>query len=308
MKLTPRIYRGPEDFHYLDDVLIAGWHAQIQTHYVHPGDIRWWLYYTFPGEENWSNIYLWEDESCRVAGWTLFSLKEKVFDLFVRPECYATPEMKEMLAWSAARMMELARAAGVAAVDKDWILPVDSFQIAVLEELGFKRAADRLGVHMVCPLDGPLPEPQLPPGFQVRGVRSLEELESRAAAQHSAFESDLPLERYLERFRHYMTSAVYVPEQDVVVEAPDGAIAAFARLWPNASVSVGNFEPVGVHAGYQRRGLGRAVMLEGLRRLQTWGMKAACLGTGQNNTPAVRLYESVGFHIESQMLVYRREV
>jgi len=105
-----------------------------------------------------------------------------------------------------------------------------------------------------------------------------------------------------------MRSPVYNPQQDIVVSAPDGRIASFCKLWLDPVNRVGNFEPVGTHPDFQRRGLGRAVMLEGLHRLQAWGMTSAILGTGVKNVPAIRLYEDVGFHIETQLLTYARAI
>ena len=59
-----------------------------------------------------------------------------------------------------------------------------------------------------------------------------------------------------------------------------------------------------VAPAYRRQGLTRAVLLEGLRRLKARGMERACVSTQVNNTPARRLYESVGFQIVNQTLDY----
>jgi ribosomal protein S18 acetylase RimI-like enzyme len=46
------------------------------------------------------------------------------------------------------------------------------------------------------------------------------------------------------------------------------------------------------------------VLLEGLRRMQARGMDRACVSTGDSNTPALRLYESIGFKIVNEALEY----
>jgi mycothiol synthase len=52
------------------------------------------------------------------------------------------------------------------------------------------------------------------------------------------------------------------------------------------------FEPVGTHPAHQRRGLGKAVMFEGLRRLKRMGATLAFVG---GFSPAANaLYDSVG--------------
>jgi len=55
----------------------------------------------------------------------------------------------------------------------------------------------------------------------------------------------------------------------------------------------GAFEPVGTVPAHQRRGLGKAVMAEGLRRLQRIGATMAYVGS--YSTEAHRLYEAMGF-------------
>jgi hypothetical protein len=49
-------------------------------------------------------------------------------------------------------------------------------------------------------------------------------------------------------------------------------------------------------------------MLAGLLKLQSLGMHTATIATGEDNAPAVRLYEAVGFRIQSQVLIYERRV
>jgi ribosomal protein S18 acetylase RimI-like enzyme len=56
-------------------------------------------------------------------------------------------------------------------------------------------------------------------------------------------------------------------------------------------------------------GLARAILTEGLRRLQTLGMTTATIGVdAQNPTGAVRLYESVGFGPHQRSTVFRKVV
>ena len=307
MMVKPRPYRGAADLERMEDVLTAGRKADHRSFYVHVGDLRLWLHYTLPEDQPWSRIYLWEAGQGEIVAWTLFSVADEAFDLFLMPELNGEPVMCSMLAWSADRMSELLRQAGAAQVHKMWNHPEDAALRRALEHLGFSIRGDA-SVHMARPLDKPIPEAILPDGYQARGCRGVGEVELRAAAQHAAFESSMAFDRYLERFLRFMGSPVYDLEQDIVVTAPDGRIASFCKLWLDPTNRVGNFEPVGTHPDFQRCGLGRAVMLEGLRRLQAWGMTKAIVGTGVLNVPAIRLYEDVGFHTETQLLTYARAI
>ena len=88
----------------------------------------------------------------------------------------------------------------------------------------------------------------------------------------------------------------------------DGPIGAFCIVWIDQVNKVGLFEPVGTHPDFQRKGLGRAVMLEGLRRLQQGGMKQAIVSTYEDNQAAIRLYESTGFRLVTQLGTYEKDV
>lgn len=55
-----------------------------------------------------------------------------------------------------------------------------------------------------------------------------------------------------------------------------------------------------------RRGLGRAAMLEGLRRLKALGVREAIVYAEQANPAAQALYRSVGFEPINRIDAYRR--
>jgi ribosomal protein S18 acetylase RimI-like enzyme len=95
--------------------------------------------------------------------------------------------------------------------------------------------------------------------------------------------------------------AAYVPEHDVFIVAPDGRVAAFCCIWTDDLNKMGYFEPVGVHPDFHRRGLGKSLLFEGLRRLKSEGMTEASVCAENDNPAAIRLYESVGFR--SQTLI-----
>lgn len=68
-------------------------------------------------------------------------------------------------------------------------------------------------------------------------------------------------------------------------------------------------ELVGVNPDYRRTGLGRRLMLAGLARLrQTPGLSRLSLTVGSDNEPALRLYDSLGFVREQDMMGFRKRV
>jgi len=122
-------------------------------------------------------------------------------------------------------------------------------------------------------------------------VRGPAESEARVAVQRAAFASEWMT---VERYARVRSSPTYRPELDLVIEAPGGDLAGFALLWLDATNRLGIFEPLGVAAAYQRRGLGRALMLAGLRCLGDHGADYALVETGLDYE-ARGLYEATGF-------------
>jgi ribosomal protein S18 acetylase RimI-like enzyme len=96
----------------------------------------------------------------------------------------------------------------------------------------------------------------------------------------------------------------YHRDLDVVTVAPDGVIAAYVNGWIDPINRIGDFGPVGARPAYRRQGLTRAALVEGLRRMKAHGMDRVCISTGVSNTPALQLYESIGFRVVNRYLEY----
>jgi GNAT superfamily N-acetyltransferase len=89
----------------------------------------------------------------------------------------------------------------------------------------------------------------------------------------------------------------YRPDLHVLVEAPDGTLVATTIMWLDERNRTAEFEPVGTHKDYRRRGLGAALLYHGMARARQAGaskMTVACLG-GAAHPAAKGLYYSVGF-------------
>jgi ribosomal protein S18 acetylase RimI-like enzyme len=303
----PRRYESPADLTAMQQVLQAGilaaMPAALPMHYVHPGDLNWWLFYPPFGANLFDSIAVWDDpaQPGRLLGWTLADPTWPSFELFVQPELYATPHMTEMLEYAEAQGLRC-RQQDTKPMHKLWAAEGDAFQRTWLESKGYKL--DGWDIHFRLELSELKPAPDLPPGYTLRLCRGLAEAESRARAQHGAFGSRRPFESYLERFQRFMRSTAYAQALDVVAAAPDGTIAAFAIAWLDSATGQGHLEPVGVHPDHQRLGLGKAVVGEALRRMQAAGMRQATVLTGEKLAPALALYRSAGFQDEQRLGIY----
>ena len=146
--------------------------------------------------------------------------------------------------------------------------------------------------QFVQPLDVELDPPRVPDGYRLRHVRGEDDVPGRVEAQTAAFApSKMTVEKYalLPGLDHYRR------EHDLVIEAPDGSIAAFTICWLDEVGSVGEFDPVGTHPDHQRRGLGRVIMRQGLRLMREAGLRDALVFSEQSNQASEALYRSAGF-------------
>lgn len=126
----------------------------------------------------------------------------------------------------------------------------------------------------------------------MRSVLSEEDINRRVFAQKTSFEHSSAT---VEVWRGLRQLPGYRQELDLIAVAPDGTGASGCTCWYDDANHAGEFEPVGTSNAYQRMGLGKAIVTEGLRRLHTMGATQAIVQTNITNTAAIALYQSCGF-------------
>ena len=309
MDVKPRPYHNTHDLERMKALLIQGRGAGGPTYYVHVGDLDWWLHYLLQDQDRRHSIYLWEGERAdgELRGWSLFSPRFHAFDVFVHPREVGGEWAERMWTWAEERMAAPVKAQGSQEVHTMWVSEHGAALIALLERRGFARSAYHL-LYMTRSLEGRIPAAAPPPGYRVRHVLGESEATQRAAVSHAAFESQTPFERYEQRYRAFMSSPAYTPELDLVVETPDGRFGAFCICWLDAVNRVGLFEPVGTGPDWRRKGLGRAVLAEGLRRMQARGMRSVMVNVEYDNPAAQRLYAALGFQAVHKTLTFTKGI
>jgi ribosomal protein S18 acetylase RimI-like enzyme len=127
-------------------------------------------------------------------------------------------------------------------------------------------------------------------------------------AGHAAFGLDKPFEVYWPRYQRFVRSPAFSPDLNLVIMAPGDRCASFCTCWLDPVNRVGLFEPVGTHPDFQGLGLGKAVMMEGLHRMQDGGMRTAIVGAESDNPTAECLYRSIGFQAVNKLCTYRKHL
>ncbi len=116
----------------------------------------------------------------------------------------------------------------------------------------------------------------------MRSLGEAAELPARAWCSWKAFHSQAPEEEYARSgwawYLDIQRCPLYRRDLDLVAVAPNGDLASFCTVWYDDVTRSAYFEPVGTHPLYQRRGLARAVMCEGLRRVKRLGATVAFVG------------------------------
>ena len=176
-----------------------------------------------------------------------------------------------------------------------WSPAQDSLRQALLTERGYVRKG-LPEKQWNRKLDQPFSEVPAPPGYTIRALGDGLELLERCYASGLAFhegDTKIALDNRDNPtwYRNIQTAPLYRRDLDLVAVAPDGSIAAFCTIWLDDVTRSACFEPVGVVPAHQRRGLGRVLLAEGLRRLQKMGALSAFV-SGYSQA-ANGLYQSV---------------
>ena len=176
-----------------------------------------------------------------------------------------------------------------------WSPEPDDLRKELLRQRGYEKTE---GAESVWPrsLDEPIPDVPLAAGYTIRPLGDGLELLERCYASGLGFhKGDISIavenRNDVSWYRNIQTAPLYRRDLDLVAVAPDGSIAAFCTIWFDDVTRSAYFEPVATVPAHQRRGLGKAVMTEGLRRLQRMG---CTLATVAGSSPwANALYRSV---------------
>jgi mycothiol synthase len=304
---TSRLYETESDLLQMQALLLEARSRTDDWHYAHVGELMFAFFMVTCHLDPREHIRLWHDDEANLVAYALLG-EDPSFDCQVLPEYEWSGIEAEALAWAEARVTELCRRDAqqwggdlVSGARQD-----DAQRIAFLEQHGFRYNGRFAEVNMLRSLAEPIPEPALPGGCQVRAVADAGEISNRAAAHREVWQPWTVGYVSDDDYARFMRLPGYHRDLDVVTVTPEGVIAAYVHGWIDPVNRIGDFGPVGARPAYRRRGLTRAALLEGLRRMQARGMERVCISTGVSNTPALRLYESVGFEIVNRYLDYTR--
>lgn len=308
---------GPEDFPALVDLYQQCEGADrlgnvttlesLQHSYTNPppSGQRFRQLWETPDDQLVGVVFLWLRSSCQ--------RQEARLSLKVHPAYRGHSLESEMFSWA-----ETAIKAKTAAAK----LPVQ-VQVNTRDDLTYYR--DLYTAHgyqpirwfhdMERPLTMPITAPQFPAGFTSRPTTAAE-----AAAWVEMFNQS-----FVDHWNHYpmtledrqfrLNQPTYDPHLDWVAVAPDGTLAAFCYGHISEEDNIrkhrqdGWIFSLGTRRGFRRRGLARAMLLQGIRQLKDAGLETALLGVdARNPNQAQVLYASVGFRVKETHIAYEKRL
>ena len=242
------------------------------------------------GHSSWEKfIRIWEE----AGGIVGIAHKEDTCNAYlqIRPG-YRNIE-KKMVKWVEANIYEITETeTGDKRKTVIWLNESDSYRKNLLADIGFEKG-DTGNYLNIQKLDKEY-RPDLSEGYSFLSMDQGLDLLKRYKVIYKSFhpESD-ELQEVPGHFLKMIKAPMYRPDLDIVVADIDGSFASSCIIWYDEELNIGMFEPVGTHPDYLRKGLGRAVLIEGLRRLKEMGAERAFVEAYGDKK--YDFYKSVGF-------------
>jgi GNAT superfamily N-acetyltransferase len=165
---------------------------------------------------------------------------------------------------------------------------------SLVQARGYERRPDLDRPMASLAIPDPFPSVSLPDGFRLTSLAD----DCDWAKVHRVLwrgfnhEGDPPMtEAELEDRRRMFDTPKARRDLKIAVEAPDGSFVAFCGMFYEPTNRYAYVEPVATDPDCRRRGLGRAAVLEGIRRCGELGATVAYVGSNQP------FYLSFGFDV-----------
>lgn len=290
-----RLYRGDSDYwrirSFLQEIFILNRRLERSWQPYRFDYCRWHAFMNFSPYRLEDSIALWEAAGGRIAGVVIPEGRNDIH-FQIHPDSHRPQLAQEMIEFAESSLF-------LSEPDKKrsltiWAHQDDPSLQAVLRDQGYS-IGDEPEFQRRRWLSEPVESQAVPSGFTVRSLGDKDELPARSWASWRAFHPASPDSDY-EGWSWYLNvqkAPLYRRDLDIVSVADGGQIASFCTVWFDEDTRTGAFEPVGTPPEYQRRGLGKAVMTEGLNRLLSLGATMATVSS--YTPPAHALYTSMGF-------------
>ena len=285
MNLKKRNYQNSEDYwrlrEFLRRVMLLNGRRELSWHVAR---LDYWIWFANADLEKISleeQVFFWETEDGQLAA-CLNPEERGIAFLQVDPTFRSPQLLEEMVATAEAHLSithDGQRRLNI------YLDSQDQLTQQVLARRGFQpnNRPEWTETQHRRSLDAPLPPVPPTPGYTLRPLEGGLELLERCYASGLGFHADdIHTARdnrdHPEWYHHIQSAPLYRRDLDLVAVALDGSIASFCTIWLDDVTRTAYFEPVATVPAHQRKGLGTAVILAGLHRLQHMGCQVAFIG------------------------------
>ncbi|MGE5573550.1 MAG: GNAT family N-acetyltransferase [Bacteroidota bacterium] len=250
--------------------------------------------YRFRGCPDWhTTIQIWETERGRIVGVVNSENPDENAYLQIHPDYRSIEE--EMVEWAEANIAVPGADGANTRELVIWVHDNDPFRRGILGRRGY-RQSEGCEFQTRMNLDAEVPPVELPEGYSIRSVAEGVDLDSRGEAVARAFNPSIDehrISRQIEAYLMMRKAPSYRMDLDLVTVFHDTVVTSACIVWLDERNRTGYVEPVATHPDYQRKGLGRAVVLEGLKRLKNLGARVAYVNP--YGEWRCRFYTAIGF-------------
>lgn len=280
MKLAFRSYHNEEDFwrmrEFLRQIFLLNGRLERSWHVARLDYARWHTCLNCAHVSLEEVTYLWESDS-QIIAFLMPDGGRGEAHFCVHPGLRTLELEEEMLVVAEDCLAEI-RSDGCRKLYV-WTPEHDRLRQGLFTQHGYHKD-DWHACQWWRDLDVPIPDVPIASGYVIRSQGDGLELLERCYASGLGFhEGDI--KTAVENrddptwYHNIQTAPLYRRDLDLVVIAPDGATAAFCTIWFDDVTRSAYFEPVATVPAHQRRGLGKALLTEGLHRLQRMGVTRA---------------------------------
>ncbi|WP_295615110.1 GNAT family N-acetyltransferase [Chamaesiphon sp. GL140_3_metabinner_50] len=307
LSITMRSYKGESDLHKIVDLFDACERVDRVELSISIDRLR--LAFKNPAIDPVKDLRLWENANGQLIGFSQSWIEEPIgTDLadgglwfIVHPTARGGDIEAKMIALAESRTREVAQERGGQPKLFTWSLSSQIERISLIKQHGFVES--RRFFNLSRSLHNIIPPPQLFAGFTIRSVDRSQDAQAWVDMHNRAFFGQWnfhPLT--VESYQHRLQDSDYLPEIDLVAVDYDGkfASACYCSIDPTHNTFTGRQEGwivlLFTDPDFQRRGLAKAMLLNGLARLRDFKMDIVKIGVDSRNSfGAGKLYESVGF-------------
>ncbi len=285
MGIRYRQYHSPDDFYRVGDFLIANFQpGNRDGNWLQPT----WEYmhsHPFLDETSLDKIRIWEDSGEIMA---VVHYESRLGEVFFEIHPGYTQLKPAMLEYAEKHLYGETETGGryVRAFVNEFDLELEE----LVKSRGYEMTEQytRPVSQFVIPQSFPLID--LPEGFHLKSLADDNDLKKIHRVLWRGFDhaGEPPVDGIEDR-KKMQSTPNFRKDLTIVIEAPTGNFASFCGTWYEPINEIAYVEPVATDPDFRRMGLGRAAVLEGIRRAGALGATVAFVGSD------LYFYKAIGF-------------